>query len=150
MSHDIRKAASADRPAVEAIVDAAYTPYVPRIGRKPGPMLDDYGALIQEGCVHVLVDGGIVQAILVLRPEQDAMLLDNVAVAPAAQGRGYGRSLLDFAERTAAAAGFRSIRLYTNEAMTENVTLYARLGYVETHRGVANGFRRVYMTKALG
>lgn len=149
MTHDLRKAVGADRPAVEAIVAAAYAPYIPRIGRKPGPMLDDYDALIREGCVHVIVSGGLVQGILVLRPEQDAMLLENVAVSPVAQGRGYGRILLDFAERTAAAAGFPAIRLYTNEAMTENVALYARLGYVETHRGVANGFRRVYMTKAL-
>ncbi len=94
-------------PAVEAIIEAAYSPYIPRIGRKPGPMLDDYGALIAEGCVHVVVAGGRVQGILVLRPEQDAMLLENIAVAPAAQGRGYGRILLDFAERAAAAGGFR-------------------------------------------
>ena len=150
MTHDLRRAVSADRPAVEAIVEAAYSPYIPRIGRKPGPMLDDYGALIAEGCVHVVVAGGTVQGILVLRPEQDAMLLENIAVAPAAQGRGYGRIMLDFAERAAVAGGFSAVTLYTNEAMTENVALYARLGYVETHRGVANGFRRVYMTKALG
>ncbi len=149
MTHDIRRAVGADRPAVEAIVAAAYSPYIPRMGRKPGPMLDDYDALIGEGCVHVIVADGLVQGIVVLRPEQAAMLLENVAVAPAAQGRGYGRILLDFAGRTAAAAGLRSVRLYTNEAMTENVALYARLGYVETHRGLANGFRRVYMTKTL-
>ena len=149
MTHELRKAVSADRPAVEAIVAAAYSPYIARIGRRPGPMLDDYGTLIDEGCVHAVVADGVVQGILVLHPEQDAMRLDNVAVAPAAQGRGYGRILLDFAERTAAAAGFSSVRLYTNEAMTENVALYARLGYVESHRGVANGFRRIYMHKAL-
>lgn len=149
MTHDLRKAVTTDRPAVEAIVEAAYSPYIPRIGRKPGPMLDDYEALIHEGCVHVVVADGLVQGILVLRPEQDAMLLDNVAIAPTAQGRGYGRTMLDFAERAARAAGLPSIRLYTNEAMTENVALYGRLGYVETHRGVANGFRRVYMSKAL-
>ena len=149
MTHDVRRAVTADRPAVEAIVEAAYSPYIPRIGRKPGPMLDDYGALIADGGVHVVVASGLVQGILVLRPEQDAMLLDNIAIAPAAQGRGYGRIMLDFAERSAAAAGFSSIRLYTNEAMTENVALYTRLGYVETHRGTENGFRRVYMTKRL-
>ena len=149
MTHEIRTAVGADRPAIEAIVAAAYSPNIPGMGRKPGPLLDDYDALTREGCVHVIVADGVVRGIVVLRPEQDAMLLDNVAIAPAAQGRGYGRVLLDFAERAAAAAGLPSIRLYTNEAMTENVALYARLGYVETHRGVANGFRRVYMTKAI-
>ncbi len=146
---DLRMAVIADRPAVEAIVEAAYSPWIRRIGRKPGPMLDDYGALIREGCVHVVVVDTIVQGVIVLRPEQDAMVLDNIAVAPSAQGRGHGRTMLDFTEHAAHAAGLPAIRLYTNEAMTENIALYARLGFVETHRGIANGFRRVYMAKVL-
>lgn len=77
------------------------------------------------------------------------MLLDNVAVDPIRQGSGVGRKLLAFAEQAALKAGYRSIRLYTNEAMTENIALYARIGYVETHRGEEKGLRRVYMTKQL-
>ncbi len=113
-------------------------------------MLDDYGALISGGLVHVIESDGVVQGILVLIPGADAMLLDNVAVAPAAQGLGLGRTLLAFAEQAARGAGYRSIRLYTNEAMIENIALYLRIGYRETHRGEENGLRRVYMTKALG
>ncbi len=45
--------------------------------------------------------------------------------------------------------GFKAIRLYTNEAMTENIRLYERLGFAETHRAQEKGFRRVYMTKPL-
>jgi hypothetical protein len=33
--------------------------------------------------------------------------------------------------------------------MTENLALYCRLGFVETHRGEEIGLNRVYMTKAL-
>jgi hypothetical protein len=33
--------------------------------------------------------------------------------------------------------------------MTENLALYSRLGYVETHRGEEKGFPRVYMAKRL-
>ncbi len=112
-------------------------------------MLDDYAALIAAGRVHVLDQNGAVQAIVVLIPEADVMLLDNVAVAPAAQGSGLGRTLLYFAERSAAAAGYRQIKLYTNEAMTENIALYARLGYAETHRVEEKGLKRVYMVKTL-
>lgn len=150
MNHDPRIAATADRPAVEAIVTAAYAGYIPRIGRQPGPMLDDYGALISGGLVHVIESDGVVQGILVLIPRGDAMLLDNVAVAPAAQGLGLGRTLLAFAEQAARDAGYRFIRLYTNEAMIENIALYLRIGYRETHRGEEKGLRRVYMTKMLG
>jgi hypothetical protein len=33
--------------------------------------------------------------------------------------------------------------------MTENLALYGRLGFVETHRGEEIGLNRVYMTKTL-
>jgi ribosomal protein S18 acetylase RimI-like enzyme len=78
------------------------------------------------------------------------MLLDNIAVDPACQGAGLGRELLAFAEQTARAAGHDVIRLYTNAAMTENIALYTRIGYAETHRVGEKGFRRVYMEKKLG
>lgn len=84
-----------------------------------------------------------------LIPESDAMLLDNVAITPAAQGLGLGRKMLEFAEQTASDRGYRRIRLYTNEAMTENIALYSRIGYSETHRAEEKGLRRVYMAKLL-
>jgi ribosomal protein S18 acetylase RimI-like enzyme len=75
--------------------------------------------------------------------------LETVAVAPAAQGHGYGALLLGRAEDDAAELGLPEVRLYTNEAMTENLTFYPRHGYRETHRAVENGFRRVYFSKAV-
>lgn len=145
----LRLAVADDLPAVEAIVEAAYSPFIARIGRTPGPMLDDYAALIADGRVHVSVASGTVEAILVLIPQEGSMLLDNVAVAPHAQRKGIGRKLMAFAEDQARAAGYRFIRLYTNQLMHENIALYGRLGYRETHRGVEKGLHRVYMTKAL-
>jgi ribosomal protein S18 acetylase RimI-like enzyme len=150
MDQDLRPATSDDLDAVEGIVRSAYSHYLPRIGREPGPMLDDYKRLIQEGRVHVVEHDGAVRGILVLIPQEDAMLLDNVAVCPLAQGLGLGRRMLEFAERAAVNAGYRSIRLYTNEAMTENIELYTRIGYSETHRVEEKRLRRVYMTKAVG
>jgi GNAT superfamily N-acetyltransferase len=149
MSHVIRLAGLEDRPAVEAIVQSAYAPYLPRIGRKPGPMLDDYAARIDAGQVHVIESDGAIHGILVLIPRQGSMLLDNIAVRPGAQGLGHGRKLLEFAERAARDAGYESIRLYTNEAMIENIALYSRIGFVETHRVEEKGLRRVYMAKPL-
>jgi len=150
MCQKIRIANAADCPLIEEIVRGAYSRYVSRIGREPGPMLDDYAALIGKGLVHVIEHQGVVRGVLVLVPERDAMLLDNIAVAPEAQGLGLGRKLLDFAEQQAATAGYRTLRLYTNEAMVENIALYLRLRFVETYRGEENGFRRVYMAKTVG
>jgi ribosomal protein S18 acetylase RimI-like enzyme len=149
MRGDLRLATTKDLGAVEEIVRAAYLPYVSRIGREPGPMLDDYRKLIADRRVHVVEQDGVVRGVLVLIPERDAMLLDNVAVAPFAQGLGLGRKMLEFAERAARDMGLRSIRLYTNEAMTENISIYSRIGYCETHRAEENGLRRIYMMKQL-
>lgn len=76
-------------------------------------MLDNYAPLVHSGRVHVALHDETVHSILVLIPETDAMLLDNVAVAPVAQGLGIGRRLLEFAENTASKAGFSHIKLFT-------------------------------------
>ncbi|OCW23202.1 N-acetyltransferase [Pseudomonas aylmerensis] len=145
----LRPATPNDVAAIEAIVEAAYSPYIERIGRKPGPMLEDYGRRVEGGGVHVLDNDGQIQGFIILQDTDSALLLDNLAVAPQAQGLGLGRVLMDFAERQAIDAGYSAIRLYTNEAMTENLALYTRRGYVETHRAEEQGLRRVYMGKPL-
>lgn len=149
MTPSLRPATPDDLAAVEAIVRDAYTPYVAQIGRPPGPMLDDYAALIAQARVHVAACDGTVQGLVVLIPQGDTMLLDNVAVAPTAQGLGLGRLLLTFAERTARDAGCITITLYTNAAMTRNLALYARHGFAETHRVEERGLHRVYLRKTL-
>jgi ribosomal protein S18 acetylase RimI-like enzyme len=147
----LRTARPEDRAAVEAIVDAAYSIYVERIGKPPGPLLDDYAGLIGAGAVSVLEDpNGIIAALIVLLPKPDHLLLDNIAVHPDRQGRGLGRRLIAFAETEARRLGCTELRLYTHQRMTENIALYTRLGFRETGRGHDAGYDRVFMTKALG
>ena len=146
----IRPATAHDVAPVQALIEAAYALYIPRIGAKPGPMLEDYAALIAQGRVEVFEEQGQVLGVLVLIAQADGLLLDNVAVSPAAQGRGLGRQLMAHAEARARQLGLEVVRLYTNEAMSENLGLYERLGYRETHRAEQAGFRRVFMEKRLG
>ncbi len=146
----LRTARPEDRTAVEAIVIAAYSIYVERIGKAPGPMLDDYAGLIAAGAVSVLEDpDGAVAAIIVLLPKPDHLLLDNIAVHPDRQGRGLGRRLIAFAESEARRLGYAELRLYTHETMIENIALYTRLGFRETGRGQEAGYDRVFMTKPI-
>jgi GNAT superfamily N-acetyltransferase len=145
----IRQAVSADVPAIKAIVEEAYAEYVLRIGRRPGPMDDDYDARVDAGSVHVAEDGdGIAGLMVFLRLDQKG-LLDNVAVAKRARGTGLGRSLIAYAESLARQAGLPEIILYTHVKMTENLRIYPHLGYHETHRITEKGFDRVYFAKSL-
>jgi ribosomal protein S18 acetylase RimI-like enzyme len=142
-----RLATEADMPAIRGLIVAAYARYQDRMDKPPGPVLTDYTDAVLAGRVWVLDDP--VAAVLVLDPEQDCMLVENVAVSPAAQGRGLGRALMEFAERQAMTRGLRRMTLYTNEVMTENLAIYARLGYQETARRTEGGYSRVFMAKEL-
>ena len=141
----IRPADAADLPELERIVRDSYGKYTARIGKPPGPMLDDYAALVRGHAVWVA--GAPVMGLVVLLAEADHLLLDNVAVDPAAQGRGVGRALIEFAGAEARRRGYREMRLYTHQTMTENIALYARTGWVETGRGVQRGLARVFFRK---
>ena len=119
---------------------------------RPGPLDADYAAAAAEAGTEAWVverDGGVV-AFLLLVEEDDALLLDNVAVLPAHHGRGVGRALLTLAEGRAVALGHRRIRLFTHVTMVENQRLYERIGYVETHRAGEHGLVRVFYEKAVG
>lgn len=145
----IRAAIASDMPVIGQIVEQAYRHYIPRIGKPPGPMLDDYSARISEGVVWVIEEGAAISGTIVLLPRPDYLLLDNIAVAPARQGSGLGRLLLAFAESEAVRRGYREIHLYTHRTMTENQHLYAAIGYEETGRSTEAGYERVFMRKRL-
>jgi N-acetylglutamate synthase-like GNAT family acetyltransferase len=143
----IRQASPADLPAIRRLVRAAYAPYRARMDRQPAPMLRDYQAEAEAGQIWVL--GEPIAGVIVLVPGPDSMLIENVAVQPVAQGLGLGRRLMEFAEQRAAESKLRRLTLYTNEVMTENLAIYARLGYREVERRSEDGYRRVFMDKPL-
>jgi ribosomal protein S18 acetylase RimI-like enzyme len=147
----IRAATGADTAMVEKIVQDAYRIYIPRIGKPPSPMLDDYSARIADKSVSVVEDGnGTIAGIIVLLPDADHLLLLNIAIHPNYQGQGFGRMLIEFAEQRAAKLGYAEIRLYTHEKMTENISLYIRMGFAEIGRGHQDGYDRVFMEKRIG
>ncbi|KFG69918.1 GNAT family N-acetyltransferase [Microvirga sp. BSC39] len=146
---NLRAAGPNDVPAIEALVRSAYSPYIDRIGKPPAPMTCDYGRLVDEGDVWVLELDRDVVGLIILKSATDHLLLSNVAVSPAHQGRGLGAKLLAHAEAQARQRGFREMRLYTNELMHENLVIYGKLGWTEYDRSEQDGFRRVFMKKEL-
>ena len=147
----VRRATIADAVTVRELTRAAYAKWVPLLGREPRPMTADYDAALREHLVDLLHVGGEAVALIEMAPTADHLLIVNVAVVPAYQGRGYGRALMAHAEEVARSLNLREVRLYTNALFTENLRLYNRLGYrvdrEEQHPqfGVA-----VHMSKLLG
>jgi len=151
----IRRAIEGDVARIVAIARAAYIKYVPRIGREPPPMLADFAGEIAAGHVVVLEITGTVEGYLISWPDMEAYFIDNIAVDPAHQGLGLGRQLIEYAVREAKRHNLSAIQLYTNSTMTENLEIYAHMGFVETHRvmesqfNIETGFPRVYMRRNL-
>jgi ribosomal protein S18 acetylase RimI-like enzyme len=152
----IRRATVEDLSFVQAIVNASYSKYIDRMGKPPAPMLLNYNELPNGKEIFVLETisddkgSGIVGAItLAIGDTGGAVKISNVVVGPAAQGRGYGRTLMDFAEAVAREKGIDSLELYTNAKMHENISLYPKFGYIETGRGSEDGYDRVFFRKQL-
>jgi N-acetylglutamate synthase-like GNAT family acetyltransferase len=145
----LRRATGADHAAVRRLIADAFAKYVDRIGRRPAPMDADFSAALDDSLVWVIERDGRVEAVLVLEHHADHVLIDTIAVDPGAQGRGHGTRLLERAEEDARGLGHTEVRLYTNAAMTENLTYYPRRGYQETGRRTENGLHRVYFCKFL-
>lgn len=145
----LRRAVAADAAAVRALVRAAYAKWVPLIGREPKPMGADYDAAIARHRIDLAFVDGELAALIETIPAADHLLIENVAVLPAFQGRGLGRFLMAHAERLAAAQGHREMRLYTNRRFAENIRLYLALGYrIDREEKSALGVT-VYMSKSL-
>jgi ribosomal protein S18 acetylase RimI-like enzyme len=141
----IRGATADDAARMRAIARAAYAKYVPRIGREPSPMVADYEAAVAANQAVVIEATGRVRGYMIAWPEPDAYFIENIGVDPEYQGEGLGRCLIDHAVTQADRLGLPALRLYTNALMSENLAMYAHIGFVETHRTLEKGFHRVYL-----
>ena len=88
-------------------------------------------------------------AIIEMILETDHLMIENVAVSRAFQGKGLSRKLMAHAEAVATALGHTEIKLYTNKLFAENVLLYQKLGYAVDREETWTGGTVVYMNKSV-
>ncbi len=142
-----RQGLAADASAIRALTRTAYAKWVPLIGREPLPMTADYEKALQIHRFDLLFVEETLAGLIETVPQFDHLLIENVAVAPLHQRRGFGRKLMVHAELLAVQLGFGEIRLYTNHRFAENIQLYGRLGYRVDLEETLNGGVAVHMSK---
>ena len=143
----IRLAIADDLLDVQSCARAAYSTYVERVGREPAPMVANFAKQIDLSQVYTAHCKSLFAGYVVFYPEADHLHLESVAVDPSYAGQGIGKRLIEYVEQTARDNGLNAVELYTNEVMTENLTMYPKLGYVETERKQQVGFSRVFFCK---
>lgn len=147
MGETIRIATIDDAEAVTALTRSAYAKWVPVIGREPLPMKADYAAAIRNHRIDILCVSADMAALIETIQREDDLLIENVAVAPSFQNRGYGRRMIAHAEQLAAQAHLTFVRLYTNSLFRENLRLYRSLGYEFEREEALNGGVLIHMVK---
>ena len=145
----IRPAREDEAGALHALAQAAYAPWEAIVGRRPEPMDDDYAARVHAGQAWVLDGEDGIATLAVLEPGDGWMMLENVAVHPERQRRGFGRRMIAFAAAEARRRGARELRLFTNALMAANLVRYARLGFREAGRERVGPYDRVHMVRDL-
>ena len=146
----IRLAKPSDAPAIRDLTRAAYAKWIPLIGREPQPMTFDYDVVVRTHRFDLLFVDDRLAALVETVDEGDHWLIENLAVHPDFQGRGFGKRLLAHAEAEAAEANIVEMRLYTNKLFAENIRFYLTRGYQVDREEPYKGGHLTHMGKRIG
>jgi N-acetylglutamate synthase-like GNAT family acetyltransferase len=147
----MRRATLADAAAVRDLTRAAYGKWIPLIGREPKPMTANYERAVVDHIIDLYEENGLPVALIEVIPQSSCLLIENIAVLPNQQGKGFGDLLLNHAETIARSLQLTELQLYTNAAFASNIEFYARRGFQEFHREpFPSGGVTVHMKKSIG
>ena len=162
----IRPATPADIPAIAAIYDEAVRtgtasfeltpPGVGEMARRHAALVEGgypYLVLEEEGAILGYAYAGAFRPRIAYRHTVE----NSIYVAPAAQGRGIGRALLEALVEECAARGFRQmVAVIGDSANTGSIALHAACGFAHIGVLAATGLKfgrwidTVLMQRALG
>ena len=101
-------------------------------------MVDRY---LDRGTMYVLEDGGVKAECVVIDEGDGVLELKNIAVEPAAQGKGYGKALIDFLIETYAGQ-YTVLQVGTGDSPS-TIPFYEACGF-RRHHLVKNFFTDHY------
>ncbi|PEJ56664.1 MULTISPECIES: N-acetyltransferase [unclassified Bacillus (in: firmicutes)] len=90
-------------------------------------MVDKY---IQKSHIYEIVDRNLLVGIIVLMEiSNEEIEIKNIAIDPAFQGNGYGKSLIHFGIRESKKLGYSKISICTGNSSTHQLALYKNCGF---------------------
>lgn len=165
MKLSIRQAVEADAKEIAALRVAAAEDLTARFGKGFWSSNTTERGVIQamkRGRVMIAMDAGVIVGTLTLSTQKPwaidtsyftkvsrPIYLTSMAVTPAKQGQGVGRSMLEAAASAAAAWPGQAIRLDAFDADAGAGAFYAKCGYSERGRAVFRAVPLVYFEKLL-
>jgi GNAT superfamily N-acetyltransferase len=142
----IREATFEDSEGLQNCMVSAYASYQERMGSNRLPPMDvDYASEIRNYPTWVVESNGQILGGLIMVFEDKEASIANIAGSPSAQGKGLGKSLMNFAESQARERRYSELHLATHRLLVENIALYQHLGWEIT----AQDDTKVLMKKPL-
>lgn len=140
--------ADPDSSAARACLSAYFAELDARFpgGFDPGPPTDPALYRPPRGLFLLATDPAPVGCVALSVPDRE---VKRLWIASAARGQGLARRLMDSVETHARALGLTHLRLDTNAALTEAISLYRRLGWAEIPRYNANPYAHHWFEKRL-
>ena len=139
----IRQATVEDATGLKNCMELAYATYQQRMnGLRLPPMDVDYLSEIKNYPTWVVEVEGNILGGLIMVFANDRASIANIAVDPGFQGQGIGGELMDFAESKAQEKYMQVLHLATHVLLTENISLYRHLGWLETGRDESKVFMK--------
>lgn len=137
--HDVTEIVEADPDAPEALIClAAYYQLlldtIPDLSadKLPLPLPDAAAYRPPQGVFLLALSDGMPVGCVSLRPlEGDEAEVKRLWVHPDARGQGLARRLMAALESRARALGYQRLKLDSNSALTEAITLYRRMGWAD-------------------
>ncbi|WP_240840652.1 GNAT family N-acetyltransferase [Acidaminobacter sp. JC074] len=140
--YKIRKADIDDGDLLGILMKNAYSIYDRALNLPP--LFADYKEEIKlYPCWVIEVEGRIIGGLFMYFDEK--AYINNIALDPDFKGKGYGRILMDFAEKTASDKAYDDLHLATHIKLKDNINYYIKLGYEEVERDE----NKVYFRKRL-
>lgn len=135
MISTIREARLEDAKEFERVMLSAYSAYDKVLdGIILPPMNTDYKKEISDYPSWVLECDGIIIGGLTMYFDKEHAHLSNVAVDPRFKKKGYGRQLIEFAEKQGKERGYKTLDLVTHVKLQDNIAYYKQSGYEEINR----------------
>lgn len=112
-------------------------------------MVSDHGANVLNHEIYLAFFEGSDVAVLELIEQEECFFIENLAVHPDWQGRGFAQQLLDHAEHRCGEAGLSILRLLTNQRFEANIAFYKKRGFDFEFESEFRGGVAVHMMKRL-
>lgn len=132
-----------DLAEIVALVHRAFGEYRGVLKPESGALSETVESLatrLEKNRLFLAMEAGRLRGAVFATRKGDAVYIDRLSVDPETRGSGIAKRLIEVVEAHARESGAARVTLGVRLALTQNISFFQRLGFVETGRQAHAGF----------